>query len=543
MKKYTPPLLNDINLVLIYIQVLLLIILVATILTYKFGVLDPFILDHIAGLEYSASSSPAINFDIDLFIDAKYVPGYLMFIYIFPKILGVSHVHFAYIPLGITLLCFSVFMFEWELLKRYFSNNSLGANNKIHINSQNNLMNSLLIAISIFFIILPDHYTIWNHTIGTFLYIIAVYVFFTKVILEKNPKLVLIFLLLFIAISLFSYSRQLWITSFVLLFVLISSIVPSNLVRSKNSIAILVIMLGLIIGQRTLLRYVNIILSSQYYNFGWRYIMSNILGFSSNEFAEYYVTVPRVYMYFILVFFVVLLSPYFLYFKKCFKTIIPKGTSDISIIKHVFILSFLLVFIFDAIAYIRIGAFFVGLTRYLKFAAILLVPMVFYQINCMCKGYPKRVIIYVVIILLLLLPQYYYNIEYTINKDPEKLTYLEYPWEWYYGHQIHRQSKIVIYSDHYTQAALSILGAKDKIMVSPYLYTPILYRALVNPKYTDMIYSKKIIFINKMLSDQPTKGNGWTPFKPVKTFYYSINGNKYLDIIYNSDKILILRGV
>jgi len=46
-----------------------------------------------------------------------------------------------------------------------------------------------------------------------------------------------------------------------------------------------------------------------------------------------------------------------------------------------------------------------------------------------------------------------------------------------------------------------------------------------------------------MLSDQPTKGNGWTPFKPVKTFYYSINGNKYLDIIYNSDKILILRGV
>lgn len=143
---------------------------------------------------------------------------------------------------------------------------------------------------------------------------------------------------------------------------------------------------------------------------------------------------------------------------------------------------------------------------------------------------------------MLLLPQYYYNVKYTINKDPEKLHYLTCPWGWYFEHQKYRQSKIIIYSDHYTQAGLSVLGAKDGIIIQPYLYTPVLYQALVNPEYTTKLLGTTI-FINKVILDQPTKGNGWIPFKPIKIFYSSINTNRHLNVIYNSDKIQILRGV
>jgi hypothetical protein len=217
-------------------------------------------------------------------------------------------------------------------------------------------------------------------------------------------------------------------------------------------------------------------------------------------------------------------------------------------VTSVFLLSLFLVWFFDIVSYIPIGAVTVALTRYFTLvspvvAAVCIQRLLARGDRVSIRRQKDFVRAYFGVLLILALILFSNSmLDYSENSRTN-LTDVNQSANWFFDRSVNAP---FIYSDHNTQGEFAIVAAEHGFFfVSANTYTEESYSHLVASDYSnvsDYFFSGSYVVVNLELSKQKTTAGGWMDFEPLDKHVSAIKANQNLDMNYDDGIVNIFLG-
>lgn len=447
------------------------------ILYINWGIVDPYLRDHVAYSIRMLQDNIELNET-----PFRHIPAYGAFIGIIIELLGLYPGAIIYLPIGAIAFILSGLLII----------NLLGKD-----------ITSYAFILLIAFGFAAPYYSIWSHGIGYALFLFGLYTLY-KILFHDQQKFEYLVCLLLIGINIvfFSYTTSVWL--------IVTTGVIAILIRQNVGRATPILLITLFLGLNQIL-YDSVLPKISLWSNELPGIIDRLFDFSQEEKT--------------------ILSPYYYYMK---------GNLTTKIITILYlVLLFLPVFTIKKmprnIQYFAIAILLAGFISTLIYLKLGFFTMHYYLLTL-----PFLVLIflrsfeykirkcYAFSLVALCVAMFYLNMNQGLQvKHISHSTILPvYAWHAEYL----PDTKII--TDHHTEGIINIFSALDRITLRTELYTLNTFSYLFEPTRTEKFNS--VWIINKSIYDKRTWAGGWRDFKPIKGYYGSLFANSNLSVLYDN---------